>query len=204
MISVPASQTVPTNEMMSNMGGLDEFFDVANLPLLNMFDVDSSDYGQWPPAVPSPFDYRFPPQATTNGVARDVDKWHVSNGAFISCLDSVKKRVATNEAIDLHVPFKAAIWGWDNVGPEAQHPVWAALRQVDQKVFGTWTSTAQRIALMYVCQTLIQVSVYVSLVSATLIQVSSIEKILPNQTLKEFLYGSDRGRYAEHELDPSC
>ena len=136
---------------------LQDFFDFSPNTLLEMFEFGPpTGYNGWQSQTPSPFDYRFPcPDATTK-VAPDLEKWEVSNGAFINCLDSVKKRTASTSTLDMHVPFKAAIWGWDNVGPEAQHPIWSALRQVDQRVFGTWTSKAQRIALMYVCQTLIQ------------------------------------------------
>ena len=133
-----------------------ELFDFSPSTLLEMFEFGgaSSGYNAWHSRSPSPFDYRFPPPVMR--VAPDLEKWEVSNGAFIGCLDSVKKRKASNSTLDMHVPFKAVIWGWDNVGDEANHPVWSALRQVDQRVFGTWTSKAQRIALMYVCQTLIQ------------------------------------------------
>jgi hypothetical protein len=136
---------------------LQELFDFSPHTLLEMFEFGPpTGYNGWQAQAPSPFDYRFPAAESTVKVAPDVDKWEVSNGAFISCLDCVKKKTASNLTLDMHVPFKAVIWGWDNVGPDAQHPVWAALRQVDQRVFGTWTSKAQRIALMYVCQTLIQ------------------------------------------------
>ncbi|KAJ9612903.1 hypothetical protein H2200_002844 [Cladophialophora chaetospira] len=136
---------------------LQDFIDLSPNTLLEMFEFGPpTGYNGWQPQTPSPFDYRFPPGHAPIKVAPDVAKWHVSDRAFISCLDSVKKRTASTSTLDMHVPFKAAIWGWDNVGPEAQHPIWSALRQVDQEVFGTWTSKAQRIALMYVCQTLIQ------------------------------------------------
>ncbi|KIW34561.1 uncharacterized protein PV07_01338 [Cladophialophora immunda] len=144
-------------DTMGSVTGLEDFFDFNPNSLLEMFEMGSTTgFNGWQPQTPSPFDYRFPSSDAVVKVAPDVDKWHVSNGAFISCLDSVKQHTASTATLDMHVPFKAAIWGWDNVGPEAQHPVWNALRQVDQRVFGTWTSKAQRIALMYVCQTLIQ------------------------------------------------
>lgn len=137
--------------------GLEDFFDFNPTALLEAFEMGATSFGSgWSPQAPSPFEYHFPAPETVSKIAPDTEKWHVSNGAFISCLDSVKQRTASTSTLDMHVPFKAVIWGWDNVGPEAQHPVWAALRQVDQRVFGTWTSKAQRIALMYICQTLIQ------------------------------------------------
>ncbi|KAI1610163.1 hypothetical protein EDD36DRAFT_316837 [Exophiala viscosa] len=146
----------PQPAATGGLTGLENFFDFNPDTLLEMFEMGPSSMQGWgATATPSPFDYRFP-AAETVKVAPDEDKWHVSNGAFISAMDSIKEPVMTNTELDLHVPFKAAIWGWDNIGPEAQHPVWQALRQVDQRVFGTWTSKAQRVALMYVCQTLLQ------------------------------------------------
>ncbi|KIW12640.1 hypothetical protein PV08_09918 [Exophiala spinifera] len=130
--------------------------------LLQMFETAGSTFNAWgqmatTSSSASPFDFRVAtPPEVVNNIAPDVDKWHVSNGAFINALTEIRKRNPADQELDLHVPFKAAIWGWNNVGPEAQHPVWLALRQVDQRVFGTWKSKAQRIALMYVCQTLMQ------------------------------------------------
>lgn len=154
-IGVNLNVAAPCPDTVSNFTGLEDFFDFSPTSLLEAFEMGPTGWNATPP---SPYDFHFPSAETSTRVVPDLDKWDVSNGAFVSCLNSVKRRqgsVSTSTP-DLHVPFKAAIWGWDNVGPEAQHPVWAALRQVDQQVFGTWTSKAQRIALMYVCQTLIQ------------------------------------------------
>jgi hypothetical protein len=149
-----ATGAIPRPDDAENsIPGLEDFFEFSPTSLLEAFELGPTG---WSSAAPSLFDCHFPRTNPVTSIAPDVDKWHVSNGAFIGCLDSVKKRVTSNATLDLHVPFKAVIWGWDNVGAEAQHPVWQALRQVDQQVFGTWTSNAQRIALMYVCQTLIQ------------------------------------------------
>lgn len=142
-----------TAEPEGSLTGLEDFFAFSPTSLLEAFELGPTG---WSSAVPSLFDSHFPRTDPVTSIVPDVDKWHVSNGAFVGCLDSVKKKATSNDTLDLHVPFKAAIWGWDHVGAEAQHPVWQALKQVDQQVFGTWTSNAQRIALMYVCQTLIQ------------------------------------------------
>ncbi|KAK5312448.1 hypothetical protein LTR93_011319 [Exophiala xenobiotica] len=76
---------------------------------------------------------------TGSGIAPDWAKWDISNGILASCLDSVlRHRMATTQTLDVHVIFKAVIWGWD------------------KRVFGAWTSKAQRIALMYITQTMIQ------------------------------------------------
>ncbi|EXJ68623.1 uncharacterized protein A1O5_08417 [Cladophialophora psammophila CBS 110553] len=148
---------VAQSDAIGSVAGLEDFFDFNPNSLLEMFEMGgTTGFSGWQPQTPSPFDYRFPSTDAVVKVAPDVDKWHVSNGAFISCLDSVKHQTASTSTLDMHVPFKAVTWGWENAGPEAQHPVWSALRQVDQRVFGTWTSKAQRMALMYVCQTLIQ------------------------------------------------
>lgn len=154
---VPPETTTGTlprpDEAENSLSGLEDYFEFSPTSLLEAFELGPTGWGT---ALPSLFDCHFPRADPVTTIAPDVDKWHVSNGAFIGCLDSVKKKATSNATLDLHVPFKAVIWGWDNVGAEVQHPVWQALRQVDQQVFGTWTSNAQRIALMYVCQTLIQ------------------------------------------------
>jgi hypothetical protein len=107
----------------------------------------------------SPYSYQLPPanSATALVIATDFEKWHVSNGAFVGAQDAVKKHLASNKTLDLHVPFRAGLWGWDSIPDhELNHPVWSAIRAVDQKVFGTWTSKAARIAVMYACQTMLQ------------------------------------------------
>ena len=149
------------NGMASEMASLEDFFGfngAVSLPVMNtIYDMPNPEFMQWQQPMASPFDYRMPvPPNNQLTVAKDVEKWHVSDGAFINCMDSVKKGQGSNFALNLHVPFRAAIFGWETVGEDANHPVWAALRRVDQQVFGTWTSKAQRIALMYVCQTLLQ------------------------------------------------
>jgi hypothetical protein len=145
----------PAADSTDNAGGLEHYFDFNPNALLEWFEMGVTDYNNWAAPTPSPFDFRFP-TSQFESIASDEDKWHISNSAFIGCLDSVKKHKGSSSTLDLEVPFKAALWGWDNVGPEAQHPVWNALRQVDQRVFGSWKSKSQRIALMFVCQTLIQ------------------------------------------------
>lgn len=160
----PEQTTTPSmmQQTSTEMSSLEDFFTFnggISIPIMNTISYDmttTTDFIPWQQPMPSPFDYRMPLPGTNMPLARDVDKWHVSNGAFINCMDSVKNHQATNFTLDLHVPFKAAIFGWDTVGEDANHPVWAALKRVDQQVFGTWTNKAQRIALMYVCQTLLQ------------------------------------------------
>ena len=159
----PMTQMQPvTNGISTEMSSLEEFFGIngaVSIPLMNtVYHMPNPDFMQpWQQSMSSPFDYRMPiPATNARTIAQDVEKWHVSNGAFINCMDSVRSKQASNASLNLHVPFRAAIFGWDSVGDDANHPVWAALRRVDQEVFGTWTNIAQRIALMYVCQTLLQ------------------------------------------------
>lgn len=105
---------------------------------------------------PSPYNFIHPSPHARLAIAGDVEKWHVSNGALTTAMSAVRNHLATNDTLDLHVPFRAGLWGWDSIpASEQSHPVWSALRAVDQKVFGTWESRAARIAVMYNCQTLL-------------------------------------------------
>ena len=128
-------------------------FDLHN----NMLDVfDQTDFSSWNTCEFSLFNLKPATLEVTGAIAPDAEKWHIGNSAYFGALDSVKRRVRSATTMDFQVAFHAALCGWQNVGNEAEHPVWNALRQVDQRIFGTWTSRAQRIAMMYVCQTLIQ------------------------------------------------
>ena len=107
---------------------------------------------------PSPMDYDCSFQSQPI-VAKDEEKWFVSDEAYSQGLESA--RIAFHEfgPPDPNVPFQAILWGWDMVDKKQyNHSLWKALREVDERVFGAWTSKAQKIAMMFVCQTLMQVS----------------------------------------------
>ena len=104
------------------------------------------------------FDWDFSNTPGPLPLAADVEKWNVSDTAFLHALDLCRTTTHTDPTLDPDVPVKAILWGWQTVdAAQRQHPVWLALRQVDERVFGTWTSKAQKIAMMYVCQLMMQV-----------------------------------------------
>jgi hypothetical protein len=117
---------------------------------------DQTNFAAWNMFKAPLFDLQPAVAMRTAAIVSDVEKWHVGNSAYFGALDSVKRQGRSASTMDLEVALKAGIYGWEHVGHEADHPVWSALRQVDQRIFGSWTSKAQRIAMMYVCQTLIQ------------------------------------------------
>ncbi|ETN41768.1 uncharacterized protein HMPREF1541_03705 [Cyphellophora europaea CBS 101466] len=157
----------PTTNSM-HMSGIEEFLglqpNTIPPPVYDMAvqgGIMQNPWQQLPASTspPSLLNFQLPPANSAQGltIAPDFEKWHVSNGAFIGAMDAVKKHLASNKTLDLHVPFRAGLWGWDSIPEhELNHPVWSALRAVDQKVFGTWTNKAARIAVMYACQTLLQ------------------------------------------------
>jgi len=105
------------------------------------------------------FDWDFTNQSGPLPLAADVEKWNVSDSAFLQALELCRTTTQTDPILDPDVPVKAILWGWHTVdAAQRHHPVWQALRQVDERVFGTWTSKAQKIAMMYVCQLMMQVS----------------------------------------------
>lgn len=104
------------------------------------------------------FDWDFTNSSMPLAVAPDCEKWHVSNNAFVSGLELSRTAPSSLTGLDQDTPLRAVLWGWDSVDPiQRNHPVWAALRQVDERVFGNWTSKAQKLAMMYVCHLLMQV-----------------------------------------------
>lgn len=148
------ANTIPADQGMGD-GGAGKKFDFDQH---NIFDLlDQTGFTGWN-AYRSPLfnDLRPATIDVAGGIVSDLEKWSVGNSAYFGALESVKRRVRSATTMDFQVAFQAALWGWKNVGQEADHPVWNALRQVDERIFGSWTSKAQRIAMMYVCQTLIQ------------------------------------------------
>lgn len=149
-----ASDTVIDRGTTAGKVNVDHF----NLDLHNdLLDVfDPTDLGIWTTYESALFKSPSPTLEVAGGVVPDTEKWHVGNSAYFGALDSVKRRIKSASTMDFQVAFQAMLWGWQNVGHAAEHPVWQALREVDQRIFGSWTSIAQRIAMMFVCQTLIQ------------------------------------------------
>jgi hypothetical protein len=93
-------------------------------------------------------------------VVPDDEKWTVSNNAFIFGINKGRQSFVTTtydlsqDVVDSPAAYKAILWG-PQTGKEEEersHPLWLSLRQVDEKVFGDWTSKAQKVAMMFVCQ----------------------------------------------------
>lgn len=93
------------------------------------------------------------------GVVPDHEKWRTSNDAFIFGIDKTRKMSQTETTIiNSHAAYKAILWGCDaREEKERSHPLWLALRQVDERVFGNWHRKAQKIAMMFVCQRMLLV-----------------------------------------------
>lgn len=93
------------------------------------------------------------------GVVPDHEKWRTSNEAFIFGIEKTRKMsYAETAIINSHAAYKAILWGCDaSEEKERCHPLWLALRQVDEKVFGHWQRKAQKIAMMFVCHRMLLV-----------------------------------------------
>ncbi|KAK6387583.1 hypothetical protein LTS17_000852 [Exophiala oligosperma] len=150
-VLVTTADTMSDHDTTADKVEVDHF----DLDLLDVFD--QTDMGIWNTYEPAAL-FKSPSSnlEIAGGIVPDTEKWHLGNSAYFGALDSVKRRVKSASTMDFQVAFQAMLWGWQNVGHAAEHPVWYALREVDQRIFGTWTSVAQRIAMVFVCQTLIQ------------------------------------------------
>ena len=128
-------------------------YDMQMLAELAGFDANITAWSQ------PTFDWDFSNPSQPLKVAPDAEKWHVSNEAFISGLEMSRTVPSIDAAFESDTPVRAVLWGWDAVDPALRnHPVWTALRQVDERVFGNWTSKAQKLAMLYVCHLMMQVS----------------------------------------------
>lgn len=116
----------------------------------NLYDQHCTIERRQPPADPR-LSLPFLP------LAADEEKWDVSNDAFLRALQSTAF-IPTSDHVDPGVPFKAILGGWHTVDErERDKPIWNMLRLIDERVFGTWTSKVQKVALMYVTHALVKV-----------------------------------------------
>jgi hypothetical protein len=105
------------------------------------------------------FDWDFTNSSGPLPPAADLEKWNISNSAYVQALELCRATAHRDPTLDPDVPVKAILWGWHTIDPvQRHHPVWQALRQIDDRVFGTWTFKAQKIAIMYICQLMMHVS----------------------------------------------
>jgi hypothetical protein len=114
-------------------------------PLYNLINFDPADlfwrrsYSQ----ASKPF--LQPPRALT-----DREKWHSTDDVYKSAITAYRDLSEGGDLGLSYVPFAAVIQGWDTLDEKNRtHPVWASLHWVDESVYGSWQSNAQRIAMMY-------------------------------------------------------
>ena len=143
-----------TPTQLANMNSNYPSYDAS---LMNDFASFEASVASW---FQPGFDLDYSSTLGSLPLAADFEKWNVSDSAFLHALDLCRTTTNTDPTLDPDVPVKAILWGWQTVeAAQRQHPVWLALRQVDERVFGTWTSKAQKIAMMYVCQLMMQVRI---------------------------------------------
>lgn len=103
-----------------------------------------------------------PFELNPTGVCHPEQMWKFSDRTFTQGLEMTRtgKMVAHNP-LDAAVPVQAILWGWHTIDVKTRnHPAWTALREVDEKIFGLWKSKPQKIAMMYVCSLVMQVSLH--------------------------------------------
>lgn len=89
----------------------------------------------------------------------DREKWHSTDDVYKSAIAAYRE-LSKDRDIELScVPLAAVIGGWDTLDEQDRtHPVWASLHWVDESVYGSWQSNAQRIAMMFLKHRLMLVS----------------------------------------------
>ncbi|KAH8588486.1 hypothetical protein B0O99DRAFT_746747 [Bisporella sp. PMI_857] len=94
-----------------------------------------------------------PVRSTTSSIVPHELKWHFTNGTFMQGLEMTRANQRARLApLESRVPIQGILFGWHTVDPSTRdNPAWIALKEIDEKVFGTWKRKPQKIALMFVC-----------------------------------------------------
>jgi hypothetical protein len=114
-------------------------------PLYNLLNFDPADVFWRRSNSQASKPFLQPPRALT-----DREKWHSTDDVYQSAITAYRD---LSEGADLglsYIPFAAVIKGWDTLDEKNRtHPIWASLHWIDESVYGSWQSNAQRIAMMY-------------------------------------------------------
>jgi hypothetical protein len=91
-------------------------------------------------------------------VVRDIDKWHISNQALDFGITTARKSFPESSVINSQACYKAILNRCSvEEESEREHPLWIALREVDEKIYGH-KSKSLRVAVMLGCLRMILVS----------------------------------------------
>lgn len=87
------------------------------------------------------------------------EKWQICNETLASGIEAAKRALHDHDIINTHAAFKAVIHGWETDETILRsHPMWVAVQQVIEQIFGDWESKAQVIACMLILHKLLLVS----------------------------------------------
>jgi hypothetical protein len=90
-------------------------------------------------------------------VVPDIDKWHISNRALDFGITAARKSFPESNIINSQASYKAILNRCSvEEELEREHPLWIALREVDEKIYGH-KSKALRVAVMLGCLRMILV-----------------------------------------------
>jgi hypothetical protein len=99
------------------------------------------------------------PAIISSKIVSHQEKWFFCDRVYGHGLEMVRTGNSIHQkAIDPAIPIQAILWGWNTIDAKTMdHPAWAAIRAVDERVFGLWKSKAQKIALVLMASLIMQV-----------------------------------------------
>lgn len=134
-------------------------------------------------------------------VVPDEQKWSFCDGTFLRGLKMTKDNPdACRRRMDSVIAIRGILWGWETINQTTiKDPAWISLRDVDERVFGTWRRKAQKIAMMFVCSLVMAVSYPTSLLLNLSLDLmtTSIVWIRHQRTWRESLPSFAHGKFFE-------
>jgi hypothetical protein len=120
---------------------------ILNSPLSGINDFDTA------LLLGTPGHYAF----NKSNVVPDIDKWHISNRALDFGITTARKSFPESSVINSQASYKAILNRCSiEEESEREHPLWIALREVDEKIYGH-KSKSLRVAVMLGCLRMILV-----------------------------------------------
>ncbi|KAL5325696.1 hypothetical protein ACEPPN_006826 [Leptodophora sp. 'Broadleaf-Isolate-01'] len=111
------------------------------------------------PVMMNPPESSYDHGRQTSISAPNEEKWRICNESLALGIKSARDAINEIDVTSTHAAFKAVLLGWDATEDIVRtHPMWVALQQVAEKIFGDWESKPQKIACMLILHRILMVS----------------------------------------------
>lgn len=167
MARLESENQLDSSQLIPSSGHLrpDDSISIASPQLPNeILNYTFGDFISWSPPGPSGFWPVMNIPQSYSGISQisptapNEEKWRICNESLALGINSARDAINDIGVTSSHAAFKAVLLGWNPTEDIVRaHPMWVALQEVVEKIFGDWESKPQRIACMLILHRVLMV-----------------------------------------------